>query len=220
MEAVSKFTLPFKAAGIGFKVDTTRATTVRAGSSTTGKSAAFRLRIEVGPKDLEKNQVMLARRDNGAKDAGVTGWSRRRLCAMLDAIQKSLFERRVEFREKHTHRVDDYTKFDEMLDAEGGFLWSHWCGSDECEERVKTETKATIRCIPMNRDEGDRKVRRVRRGIGGPSDLRASLLARCPKRIGRRGYVTRFILPSSRLSITRCSLQPALRCTVGPVLRS
>ena len=67
----------------------------------------------------------------------------------LDDIQKSLFERAREFRDKHSHRVDDYKKFVDILDGEGGFLWCHWCGSDRCEEQIKTETKATIRCIPM-----------------------------------------------------------------------
>jgi prolyl-tRNA synthetase len=69
---------------------------------------------------------------------------------MLETIQKSLFERALEFREKNTHSVDDYATLEKMLDA-GGFLWAHWCGADSCEERVKNETKATIRCIPSGR---------------------------------------------------------------------
>ena len=68
---------------------------------------------------------------------------------MLETVQKSLFERALEFREKHSYRIDDYSKFNEILDGEGGFLWAHWCGSGECEERVKDETKATIRNIPV-----------------------------------------------------------------------
>ena len=69
----------------------------------------------------------------------------------LDEIQKDLYQKAVEFREKHSYPVDDFSKFNEILDGDAGFLWSHWCGSDECEDRVKAETKATIRCIPMNR---------------------------------------------------------------------
>jgi prolyl-tRNA synthetase len=69
---------------------------------------------------------------------------------MLNTVQKSLFDRALAFREKNSRPVDDYAAFNSILDAEGGFLWSHWCGSGSCEERVKAETKATIRCIPMN----------------------------------------------------------------------
>ena len=120
------------------------------------------LRIEVGPKDLEKNQVMLARRDNARKTpVSQDGLGQTVLeCSMT--IQKSLFDRALEFREKHTHRVDDYAKFPEILDGEGGFLWSHWCGSGECEEQVKNETKATIRSIPLQSRSRGREVPQVR----------------------------------------------------------
>jgi prolyl-tRNA synthetase len=148
MEAVSKFTLPFKPAGIGFKVDT-RENYSPGWKFNNWEKRGVPLRIEVGPKDLEKNQVMLARRDNGQKTAVSQDGLEKAVMAMLDDIQKSLFERALEFREKHSHRVDDYKKFVEILDAEGGFLWCHWCGSGQCEEQIKTETKATIRCIPM-----------------------------------------------------------------------
>jgi prolyl-tRNA synthetase len=93
---------------------------------------------------------MLARRDNREKiPASIDGLDRTVL-DMLGTIQKSLYDRALEFREKHTYRVDDYSKFNEILDGEGGFLWAHWCGSGECEERVKDETKATIRNIPRD----------------------------------------------------------------------
>jgi len=108
------------------------------------------LRIEVGPKDLEKNQVMLARRDNREKTAASQDSLGQTVRQMLDTIQTSMFERAREFREKHTYRIDDYSKFNEILDGDGGFLWCHWCGSGECEEKVKEETKATIRNIPRD----------------------------------------------------------------------
>src|SRR5207245_10212788 len=69
---------------------------------------------------------------------------------MMAAIQKSLLDRALEFRETHSYPIDDYSKFNGILDGEGGFIWSHWCGSGECEERIKEETKATIRNIPMH----------------------------------------------------------------------
>src|SRR5207244_13221090 len=68
----------------------------------------------------------------------------------LNAIQKALYDRAAEFREKHTYHIDDYSKFLGILDGEGGFIWSHWCGSGQCEEQVKDETKATIRNIPRD----------------------------------------------------------------------
>ena len=69
---------------------------------------------------------------------------------MLDAIQTGLFDRALEFRKAHSHKIDDYARFNEILDGEGGFLWSHWCGSAGCEEEIKNDTKATIRCIPTD----------------------------------------------------------------------
>ena len=94
--------------------------------------------------------MMLARRENREKTGVSQDGLTRTVIERLGTIQKSLYERALEFREKHTYRVDDYSKFGEILDGEGGFIWSHWCGSGECEERVKDETKATIRDIPRD----------------------------------------------------------------------
>jgi prolyl-tRNA synthetase len=147
METATKFGAAFKAAGVGFKIDD------REQHSAGWKFNAWEkrgvpLRIEVGPKDIEKNQVMLARRDNREKIAVSQDGLDRTVAEMLATIQKSLYERALDFREKHTYHVDDYNRFPEILDGEGGFLWCHWCGSAECEESVKDETKATIRNIP------------------------------------------------------------------------
>ena len=147
MRAVEKFTLAFKTVGIGFKVDD-RDQYSPGFKFNDWEKRGVPLRIEVGPKDLDKNQVVLARRDNREKTPASQDGLERTVVDMLNAIQKSLYERALEFREKHTYRVDDYGKFPEILDGEGGFIWSHWCGSGECEERVKDETKATIRNIP------------------------------------------------------------------------
>ena len=108
------------------------------------------LRIEVGPKDLDKSQMMLARRDNREKTAISQDGLADTVSSMLDTIQKSLYARTLDFREKHTYQIDDYSKFLAILDGDGGFIWSHWCGSGECEEQVKDETKATIRNIPRD----------------------------------------------------------------------
>jgi len=148
-QEVDKFTAEFKQAGIGFKVDD-REQHSPGWKFNEWEKRGVPLRIEVGPKDLEKNQVMLARRDNREKTGVSQDGLTRTVIEMLGTIQKSLYDRALEFREKHTYRVDDYSKFGEILDGEGGFIWSHWCGSGECEERVKDETKATIRNIPRD----------------------------------------------------------------------
>src|SRR5438128_3074120 len=156
IQAVENFTAPFSGAGIGFKIDA-RDQYSPGWKFNDWEKRGVPLRIEVGPKDLEKNQVVLARRDNGQKTPVSQDGLDRTVRDMLDTIQKSLFDRAIEFREKNSHRVDDYKKFVEILDGPGGFLWCHWCGSAECEERIKDETKATIRCIPMKSEPEEGK---------------------------------------------------------------
>jgi prolyl-tRNA synthetase len=150
MESVARFTSEFK--GIGFRVDD-REQHSPGWKFNEWEKRGVPLRIEIGPKDLEKNQVLLARRDSGEKSAASLDGLAATVGRTLAAIQKSLYDRAVEFREKHSYRVDDYSRFNPMLDEGGGFLWSHWCGSPECEERVKNETKATIRCIPLHQEK-------------------------------------------------------------------
>jgi prolyl-tRNA synthetase len=149
MQAVEQFTAPFKSAGIGFKIDD-RDQYSPGWKFNEWEKRGIPLRIEVGPKDLEKNQVMLARRDNREKMPASQDGLAETVRQMLATIQSSMFERAREFREKHSYRVDDYAKFNGILDGEGGFLWSHWCGSGDCEEKIKDETKATIRNIPRD----------------------------------------------------------------------
>jgi prolyl-tRNA synthetase len=147
MEAVNKFAADFKKTGVGFKIDD-REQYSPGWKFNEWEKRGVPLRIEVGPKDLDKNQVILARRDNREKTQASQNGIERTVLDMLDAIQKSLYDRALEFRDKHTYYIDDYAKFSEILDGEGGFIWSHWCGSGECEEQVKEDTKATIRNIP------------------------------------------------------------------------
>src|SRR5262249_43561171 len=149
MQAVNKFTADFKKVGIGFAVDD-REQHSPGWKFNEWEKRGVPVRIEVGPKDLDKNQVVFARRDNREKVPASQDGIERTALEMLDKIQNGLYARALEFREKHTYRVDDYAKFPEILDGEGGFIWSHWCGSGDCEERVKDETKATIRNIPRD----------------------------------------------------------------------
>ena len=108
------------------------------------------LRIEIGPKDVAKGSVVLARRDKPGREGKsfveqvglaqvVTG--------LLADIQQSLYDRALAFREAHTRDVTDYDEF--MAAIEQGFASAHWCGSSDCEAKIKEQTKATIRCVPF-----------------------------------------------------------------------
>jgi prolyl-tRNA synthetase len=108
------------------------------------------VRVELGPKDLAQGVVTLVRRDNRAKEPVPRAGVAQRVGELLEEIQRDLFRKAGEFREAHSHRLDDYGKFKEMADEPGGFFWMPWCGSAACEARVKEETKATIRCLPFD----------------------------------------------------------------------
>jgi prolyl-tRNA synthetase len=112
------------------------------------------LRIAIGPKDMENGTLELARRDFGAKetvaaDESLTG----RILGLLDDIQEGIYKKAKEFREENTRKADDYETFKKLLDEKGGFILAHWDGTAETENRIKEETKATIRCIPLNAPE-------------------------------------------------------------------
>jgi prolyl-tRNA synthetase len=110
-------------------------------------------RIEVGPKDLAKEQVVLARRlvpeGEDRKLFLPEGEVKATLGRRLEEFQEWLLERARQRREANSHRrVDGYDRFREIIDGPGGFVYTGWCGSKECETRVKDETKATIRVLP------------------------------------------------------------------------
>ncbi len=107
------------------------------------------LRLEIGPKDIEKSQVLLARRDTREKLPtpmdGLTG----QIVTLLGTIQKNLFERAVNFRQERTRRVSTYDEFKALMEGRPGFVIAAWCGSAECEAQIKAETQATLRNIPF-----------------------------------------------------------------------
>ena len=113
------------------------------------------LRIEIGPKDVAKNSVALARRDRPGRE-GKSFVPREGLAAAvrdtLPAIQKSLYDRALEFRKANTHDPKNYDEFRGAV--ENGFAFSFWCGAAECEARAKEEAKATIRNIPLEQPGG------------------------------------------------------------------
>ena len=107
------------------------------------------LRIAIGPKDLEQGTVEVARRDTLTK----TTLTQQEVLAYvkneLEVMQVSLFEKAKDFRTQHTTRVDDFKTFKKILEEKGGFISAHWDGTEATEEAIKNETKATIRCIPL-----------------------------------------------------------------------
>ena len=107
------------------------------------------LRLEVGPKDLAQQQCVLVRRDTGVKAPTPLADLAERLPALLDAMQTDMFEAARARREANTVRgAITYDRFKEIMDGPGGFVYAGWCGSADCENGVKEETKATIRCLP------------------------------------------------------------------------
>jgi len=107
------------------------------------------LRLEIGPKDIEKSQVMLARRDTREKSSAAMDGLASHVVGMLDSIQEALFARAAAFREEHTTHTDSYDEFKQIMEGRPGFVVSPWCGSAMCEAQIKAETQATIRNIPF-----------------------------------------------------------------------
>jgi prolyl-tRNA synthetase len=113
------------------------------------------LRMEIGPKDVAKGSVVLARRDKPGKE-GKTFVSQEGITEsvnqQLDAIQKALFDRALTFRNLHTFEPKNLQDF--RIAVEQGFARSFWCGDPKCEEQIKESTKATLRCIPTDQPGG------------------------------------------------------------------
>ncbi|PWA10851.1 proline--tRNA ligase [Flavobacterium laiguense] len=111
------------------------------------------VRIAVGPKDLENGTFEVARRDTLTKEVvskdGITTY----IGDLLEQIQKDLFEKALNYRNTHITEVNSFDEFKAVLDSEGGFVSAHWDGTAETEEKIKELTKATIRCIPLDRVE-------------------------------------------------------------------
>jgi prolyl-tRNA synthetase len=111
------------------------------------------LRLEIGPKDLEKSQVVLARRDTREKSFVPMDGLEAHIDQLLNTIQQALFDRAVAFRTEHTSETDSYDEFKTIMDGRPGFVVSPWCGTATCEADIKTETQATIRNIPFGSTE-------------------------------------------------------------------
>jgi prolyl-tRNA synthetase len=115
------------------------------------------LRLEIGPKDMAQGQVMLARRDTGEKIAVKEEKLVEIVKELLDNIQENLFTRAREFLEENIRETSDYNEFKKIIEKQRGLVKAYWCGSKDCEDKIKEETKASIRCIPFEQEEASGK---------------------------------------------------------------
>src|SRR5207244_3932017 len=104
---------------------------------------------ELGPRDLDNGQAVLARRDSGDKETVGIEVVSKRLDELLAEIQSTLYEQAREFRDRYTFRPVSYDELRSLAEDPGGFLVAPWCGSPNCEAKVKAETKATIRFLRL-----------------------------------------------------------------------
>ena len=111
------------------------------------------VRLAMGPRDLENGTVEIARRDTLEKSVVSIDGIEDYIEKLLDEIQHSIFKKAYDFRTANTTKVDSYDEFKDILKNRGGFILAHWDGTSETEEKIKTETKATIRCLPMDFEE-------------------------------------------------------------------
>jgi prolyl-tRNA synthetase len=115
------------------------------------------LRIAIGPRDLENGTAEVARRDTKEKKVYPLEGLALQIETLLDDIQQNVYQKAFNFRQANTTKVDTYEAFKEVLDGKGGFILAHWDGTSQTEEKIKEETKATIRCIPMNAEPEEGK---------------------------------------------------------------
>jgi prolyl-tRNA synthetase len=118
------------------------------------------LRVEIGPRDIAQNSLFVGRRDHAPREKKAIDRDQfvAEIGAMLDEIQDSLFQRALAYRKKHTVTIEDKKEFysfftpqnEEKPEIHGGFALSGWCGSAQCESKIKEELAVTIRCIPFD----------------------------------------------------------------------
>ena len=109
------------------------------------------LRVAIGPKDLENGTFEVARRDTLSKEIVSTEEISNYIKEKLKTIQIDLYQKALDYRATHTTEANTFEEFKEILENKGGFVSAHWDGSSQTEEKIKELTKATIRCIPLNR---------------------------------------------------------------------
>jgi prolyl-tRNA synthetase len=113
------------------------------------------LRIEIGPRDVDADQVVVAHRVSGEKVTHSTSEAIASVSSLLDDAQRALYDDSRRFQDDNTHEIEDYDSFRDGIEAEGGFWRGSWCGDEACEDRVKADTSATIRVLPIDVEDPD-----------------------------------------------------------------
>lgn len=111
------------------------------------------LRIEIGPRDIKNNQAIVVRRDTMAKESVSLDSLKIKIPQILSDIQNSMLAEARKFQAENTHEVDNYQDFKSVLESKRGFLKTFWCGNQDCEDKIKEETMATIRVVPLEQKE-------------------------------------------------------------------
>jgi prolyl-tRNA synthetase len=115
------------------------------------------VRIAIGPRDLENGTLEIARRDTLEKEIVSQEGIEDKIVKLLDEIQENIYNKALNFRKESTHKADTYEEFKDIIKNKGGFVLAHWDGTAETEQKIKNETKATIRCIPLDAIEEEGK---------------------------------------------------------------
>lgn len=111
------------------------------------------VRLAVGQRDLENGTYEVARRDTLQKESVKADDVVEKVVSLMDEIQENIYNKALTYRKEHITPVDTYEEFKRVIEEKGGFVTAHWDGTPETEERIKEDTKATIRCIPLNADK-------------------------------------------------------------------
>lgn len=151
LEEAEKLYEELKAAGIRVEMDADTNNTV-GWKFNEYEMKGVPIRIEIGPRDIKKGQVMVARRDTLEKKAVPMEGLAAYVNELLDAIHDNMLEKARAMRDEKTHVITDYEDFKEKMQNSPGFMKAMWCGDEACEEAIKAETGATIRCIPFEQE--------------------------------------------------------------------
>ena len=148
-----------------FEINEKLSKSVRVKSDLTDKSPGWKfseyemkgvpVRLEIGPKDIEKNQAVLVRRDTGEKITVSLENIEKEILALLDEIQKNLYEKAKQNRDSKTYTAKYMEEFEKILNETPGFIKAMWCGDRACEDAIKEKTGATSRCIPFEQEKLD-----------------------------------------------------------------
>ncbi len=150
MDKADEINAALKAAGIRAKVDDTdRSPGYKFADQ---EMRGFPMRIEVGPKDIERGECVLVRRDTREKYQVKTDNVAEEAAKLLDVIQKEMFERAKAFRDAHIYTAENYDEFKDAADNKPGFIRAYWCGELACEDQIKADTTCTSRCMAFGDD--------------------------------------------------------------------